>query len=141
MTIADMFAHSKARIRALPPHVSTLIILVLSTTAAFGLGMLAERDMKQEHSGAGKMLAPGAPGFSVEVEGQVAGPSPLPALPEAPNLGTPGVGYVASKSGTKYYLPTCSGVGRIKEENKVWFATVEDAVAAGYTPASNCPGL
>ena len=49
--------------------------------------------------------------------------------------------YVASKSGTKYYLPSCSGVSRIKEENKVWFATVGEAQAAGYTPASNCPGL
>lgn len=48
---------------------------------------------------------------------------------------------VASKSGTKYYLPTCSGVSKIKEENKVWFATVGEAQAAGYTAAANCPGL
>lgn len=49
--------------------------------------------------------------------------------------------YVASKSGTKYYLPSCSGVSKIKEENKVWFATVAQAQAAGYTAAANCPGL
>jgi hypothetical protein len=49
--------------------------------------------------------------------------------------------YVASKSGTRYYLPACSGASRIKEENKVWFATVGEAQAAGYTAAANCPGL
>ena len=49
--------------------------------------------------------------------------------------------YVASKSGSKYYLPSCSGVKNIKEENKVWFKSITEAEAAGYTPAANCPGL
>ena len=49
--------------------------------------------------------------------------------------------YVASKSGTKYYLPSCSGASRIKEENKVWFASVEEAKARGLEPASGCKGL
>jgi len=48
---------------------------------------------------------------------------------------------VASKTGTKYYYPWCTGVSRIKEENKVWFNTVEEARAKGLTPASNCTGL
>lgn len=49
--------------------------------------------------------------------------------------------FLASKNGTRYYLPTCAGAKRIKEENKVWFATVEEARAKGLTPAANCPGL
>lgn len=49
--------------------------------------------------------------------------------------------YVASKNGTKYHYPWCSGAKRMKEENKIWFDTVEEALAAGYTPAANCPGL
>jgi hypothetical protein len=48
---------------------------------------------------------------------------------------------VASKSGTKYYYPWCTGVARIKEENKVWFNTIDEAKAKGLTPASNCTGL
>ncbi|MFA5934509.1 MAG: hypothetical protein WC827_01325 [Candidatus Paceibacterota bacterium] len=48
---------------------------------------------------------------------------------------------VASKSGTKYYYPWCSGVVRIKEENKVWFNSIEEAKARGLTPASGCIGL
>ena len=49
--------------------------------------------------------------------------------------------YVASKSGTKYHLPWCGSAKQIKEENKVWFATKEEAEKAGYTPASNCKGI
>jgi len=48
---------------------------------------------------------------------------------------------VASKSGTKYYYPWCTGVNRIKEENKVWFNSIESAKGAGLTPASGCTGL
>jgi len=49
--------------------------------------------------------------------------------------------YVASKNGTAYHLPWCGGAARIKEENKVWFATKTEAEAAGYKPAANCKGL
>ena len=48
---------------------------------------------------------------------------------------------VASVNGTRYYIPSCSGVNRIKEENKIWFQSVEEAENLGYTPARNCPGL
>ncbi|MFH1170833.1 MAG: hypothetical protein V1704_04715 [Candidatus Vogelbacteria bacterium] len=48
---------------------------------------------------------------------------------------------VGSKNGTKYHYPWCSGAQRIKEENKIWFASKEEATAKGYTPAANCPGL
>ena len=46
--------------------------------------------------------------------------------------------YVASISGTKYYALDCSGVSRIKEENKTYFDSEIDAENAGYDPASNC---
>ena len=49
--------------------------------------------------------------------------------------------YVASKNGTKYYLPWCTGVSKINEANKVWFQSKEEAVSAGYTPAANCTGI
>lgn len=50
-------------------------------------------------------------------------------------------GYVASKNGTKYHLPWCGSASQIKEENKIWFATKEEAEKAGYSPASNCKGI
>lgn len=49
--------------------------------------------------------------------------------------------YVASKNGTKYHFPWCSGASTIKEENKIWFSSKEEAEKAGYQPASNCKGL
>ncbi len=49
--------------------------------------------------------------------------------------------YVASKSGTKYHLPWCGSAKQIKEENKIWFSSKEEAEKAGYTPASNCKGI
>lgn len=49
--------------------------------------------------------------------------------------------YVGSKNSDKYHLPWCSGAQRIKEENKVWFASIEAAEQAGYIPAGNCEGL
>jgi hypothetical protein len=48
---------------------------------------------------------------------------------------------VVSKSGTKYHFPWCSGASRMKEENKIWFDSYEEARAAGYLPAGNCKGL
>lgn len=52
-----------------------------------------------------------------------------------------GKNFVASKSGTKVYFVWCTGVGRIKAENKVFFDTLDDALKKGYKPASNCPGM
>ena len=58
-----------------------------------------------------------------------------------PLLVVPAGPYVASKSGTKYHLVTCPGAKQIKPANKIFFATAAEAAAAGYSPASNCPGL
>lgn len=49
--------------------------------------------------------------------------------------------YVASKSGTAYHLPWCPGATKIKESNKIWFQTKQEAENRGYKPAANCPGL
>lgn len=68
-------------------------------------------------------------------------------LPEAPSAETASSGtaspgpIVASKTGTKYYLATCSGAKNIKDANKVYFANAAEAQAAGYTAVANCPGL
>ncbi|NOY35597.1 MAG: hypothetical protein GXP44_01600 [bacterium] len=50
-------------------------------------------------------------------------------------------GIVASKKGSKYHFPWCSGALRIKDSNKIWFSSAQEARKAGYTPAQNCKGL
>jgi hypothetical protein len=129
MTIADIYMRGKQRLAGLPSYLAPVLVLVLATSASFGLGVLAGKDLAlQGPSGAQAGIQIGSSTLA----------TPLPGSSEAPQeLGV----YVASKNGTKYYLPSCSGAGRIKEENKVWFQTVADAVAAGYTPANACPGL
>lgn len=49
--------------------------------------------------------------------------------------------YVASKNGTAFYLPSCSGAKRIKEENKIYFSSKTEALGMGYKPASTCKGI
>ena len=48
---------------------------------------------------------------------------------------------VASKNGSKYHYVWCPGANQMKEENKVYFDSIEAAQVAGYTPAANCAGL
>jgi hypothetical protein len=42
--------------------------------------------------------------------------------------------FVGSKNSNKYHLPTCSFAKRIKDTNKVCFASEEDAKSKGYVP-------
>jgi hypothetical protein len=49
--------------------------------------------------------------------------------------------YVASRKGKKYHGIWCSGAQTIAAKNKRYFLTAEEARNAGYTAASNCPGI
>ena len=49
--------------------------------------------------------------------------------------------FVASKNGKKYHYVWCDSASGIKDENKIFFATKEEAQDAGYEPAANCKGL
>ena len=46
--------------------------------------------------------------------------------------------YVGSKTGSKYYPPTCSFAGRVKPENLRCFASDDDAVEKGYERSTAC---
>ena len=45
--------------------------------------------------------------------------------------------FVASKNSKIYHLPDCQYVKRIKDENKIWFKSAEEAKEKGYSP-HNC---
>lgn len=68
---------------------------------------------------------------------QAAAVGASPTLDSMANSGQ----LVASKNGTKYHYPWCAGAKQISEKNLITFKSVEEARAAGYTPASNCKGL
>ena len=116
-----------------PRDVLVVVALILSSSAGFGLGYLAGQGAGQ---GSGVTIQVVPPSVTT-----AQAPQPAAAAGEDAQTRVLVGKYVASKNGTKYYLPNCSGAKRISETNKVWFATAAVAVAEGYTPAANCPGL
>lgn len=47
--------------------------------------------------------------------------------------------FVASINGKAYYPKGCKSANVIKEENRVWFESAEEAEGEGYARAKNCP--
>jgi hypothetical protein len=45
---------------------------------------------------------------------------------------------IASKNGTKYYYSHCSGINRIKPENRIYFEDEKEAQSFGLERAANC---
>lgn len=145
MTIAELAARGKPLLDRIPAAYLMAAAITLAATGGFGLGVLEGR----AEGGAGGIsvttLGTTTPGFAQKAPaaaaaaGVSASRSSVPA--SAPAALPSGGEYVASKTGTKYYLPWCGGAKLIKDANKVWLATKADAEAAGYAPASNCKGL
>lgn len=52
-----------------------------------------------------------------------------------------GGNFVASINGKAYYPVDCEASKRIKEENRIWFETAQEAESQGYQPAKTCPGF
>ena len=124
----------------------TILLILLVGFASFGLGRLSklqegETPIRIEQASATVFaslpILGGDKGAvmpsSVKDEGLKIKDSPLSL--------SAGGQIVASRSGSKYHYPWCSGAQRISEANKVWFNSIEEARKAGYTPASNCKGL
>lgn len=135
----DIFTKVRDAIQGLPRRFLDDAFLVaaifLIALAAFGLGRLSVLYGEGEDL---KVIYPEGQAASVQLSGSR---EEVAADLEAKSKNLEARNYVASINGTKYYLPTCGSAGRIKEENKIWFATKEEAELAGYEPAANCPGI
>jgi hypothetical protein len=125
----------------LPKDVFAILLVTLVGAGAFMLGRISAREEARKDD-----LK------IVQIESSVDAPSPASDKPAAlynkgegstTPAGSPSSSgmYVGSKSGTAYHLPWCSGALRIKEENKVWFASKQEAEAKGYRAAANCKGI
>lgn len=135
MNIQDFRQKYKALIADDAVFLALLIILV--GVGSFGLGRLSMVPLETPAQAAAVVMTRAAPEEAVSTaRAESEGPSVLNGT-ETSVQGQ----YVGSKNSDKYHLPSCSGARRIAEENKVWFASREAAAAAGYVPASNCPGL
>lgn len=119
-------------------------IILLVGIGSFGLGRLSAIWPKKEPITFSKWNTPleeGNRASTGQNEAQKA-PSQSPKAQTASLLEATKKGeYVASKNGTAYHFPWCPGAKQIKEENKIFFNTKEEAEKAGYKPAGNCSGL
>lgn len=62
--------------------------------------------------------------------------TPVNVEPVAATVGVPtNCIFVGSKNSNKYHLPTCTVAKRIKPENRVCFASKEEAEKRGYVPS------
>ncbi len=113
----------------------TTLVVALTAFGSFGLGKLSVANTQK---------------FPITLEGQDQSHLPHDTLTSeiaqepVNNSSDPlqqGGEVVASKSGTKYHYPWCPGAKQISEKNMITFSTAEEAVKAGYSPASNCKGL
>jgi competence protein ComEC len=115
-----------------------VIIIILVSLASYGLGRLSKiEEYKPPVKIIDSVVTP-----ALTTDKQVAASVTANPTSPIPGIGEVGGGqFVASRNGAKYHFPWCSGAQRIKEENKIWFETKEDAERAGYDPAANCKGL
>lgn len=135
MTIAGIGGRIKRFLSKIPKDALLVAAIFLVATGSFGLGILAGKDMEAAKGSLWieeRPLTDELPASVIAAEGGI--PTPAPSMPA-------GGQYVASKNGSAYYLPYCGGARNIKEENKVWFASKEEAEAKGYRPAKNCKGI
>ena len=120
-----------------------IVIIILVGAASFGLGRLSSIEKKKTPIAVYNVNQEVLAGIlKGQVEGAGEGGASADSRAALSTSSTVSKGLVfASKSGKKYYYPWCSGADRVKEANKVWFATIEQAKSAGYTPAVGCTGL
>ncbi len=121
-------ADKKEKIKSVLNDLFIPLVVVLAVISAFGLGKLSEITGKKTP-------------ITVESTANLLSAVPMSSPDASPARTREEKLFVASKSGTKYHFPWCPGAQSIKEENKVWFNTKEEAEKAGYQPASNCKGL
>ena len=127
-SIAKIRSYGKKLLDRVPTGVLLALVVVFASTGAYGIGYIAGQDTRE-----GKLEVLQVPFVAATLSNTVS----TPIRAEVPQGGQ----YVASRNGTRYYFPWCGGAKNIKEENKVWFSTKEEAEAKGYTPAVNCKGL
>ena len=114
-----------------------VLIVILVGVGSFELGRLS----KSNQSG-GIKIEYTDPSVLESLGGTSETANAIDALNSAPPVqnkiqNTQG-GYFASSRGTKYYPADCSAGQSIKESNKVWFGTLDEAERAGYELSSSC---
>ena len=108
------------KVKAREGDLFLIAVIILVAITGFALGRISA--IKEEK-------------FPIQISAKEAKP------PSGVLASKPAVELVGTKNGTVYHLLACPGAKSIKEENKIYFSSKEEAQKAGYRPAANCPGL
>ena len=136
MSIHDLYHKIKGEIGLDNMTIMYLLVLVGVGIAAFGLGRLSVGTDSNEHKDISITQAASSNSLYKGSSKQSLS-SDRDASSKEGQTGIEG-NFVASKNGKLYYPSGCKGANRIKEENRVWFSTREDAESLGYTWATSC---
>ena len=108
-----------------------VFIIILVGLGSFGLGRLSKNQ--------------NASGIKIEYKGQEIIPKTqasnvILSMEEASktSFDISGKTFFGSNRGSKYYSLGCSGGKTIKQENRIYFTTKEEAESAGYELSSSC---
>ncbi len=105
----------------------TVMIVILVGTSSFGLGRLS----KSAQNEGLKVIYP-----STEENTGLSTQSAV--LGVNTSINTSSGNFFASTRGSKYYPVNCSAGKTIKQENRIYFNTGEEAVKAGYELSGSC---
>lgn len=110
-----------------------VLIVILVGLGSFQLGRLSK-----ENSSSGLKIEYKGTNMPQSLESQPGSPiSAFGSLSE-PKDASLEKSFFASSRGSKYYSIGCSAGKTIKQENRVYFRTGEEAEASGYTLSSSC---
>ena len=117
-----------------------VIIVILVGLGCFELGRLSREDS----SGGVKILSTGEAGeypnqnSAQDINQAANAVSAVSSTVQNSQNSNSGKTFFASSKGKKYYTISCSAGKTIKQENRVYFTTGEEAEKAGYTLSSAC---
>ncbi len=120
-----------------------LLIIVLVGIGSFGLGRLSTA---QNEAQGVQITQAALPIVEVEaraanvlgVTSSITSTEPNTTAPRMIKSAPRAKSFFASSRGSKYYHLGCSGGKTLKEENKIWFASKEEAELAGYELSTSC---
>ena len=111
-----------------------VIIVILVGLGSFELGRLS----KENASSGVKIEYPNQDAVQATDQASNAVSGVSSPIAQTSNSIPLGKNYFASSRGSKYYTLGCSAGKSIKQANRVYFATSDEAEKAGYTLSSSC---
>ena len=118
-------------------EIVSVLAVIFTGLTCFALGYLvAQKEIKNDLVFQAALTAPAAGDRQAAASGgsvvnEASGQTQASALTQEK------IRFTASKSGEKYHWPWCSFAERIKEENRIYFNSEQEAQAAGYSRCGN----